>query len=604
MRLADFLLDQLIRQGVTDIFGIPGGVVLDFLHAQDCRKHEMRAHLLCNEQDAAFAAIGYAQTAQRLGVAFATRGPGILNMVTAATDAYHDSVPLLIITAHAAIRIPDEMRVMDAQEIRTTDIFGKIVKEVVRVDDVMSALKCITHACTLAMGGRRGPVVLDVCAKLWKEEVSWGEAALVEKMARAFAEIKDAIQQAQRPVLLVGDGVHQANAEEAVRSFAERNQLPVLSSRGAQDIMPDSSAYFGYIGSHGLRYANFILSKTDCIVSLGNRLAFPTASKSFAPIFQKSKLLRVDIDCTEFGRQIPGSFAYHLDIRQMVSWLNSAEIQPKLSWLQACENVRQTLWEQDMAEPIVTIAKLLQGLSFCKTFVSDVGNHEFWVSRAFAYAAIPRRILYSRSFGVLGCSLGKAIGAYFSTHAPVACFCGDQGMQYGLPELQYIGHEKMPVFIVVLNNHSSGMIKTQQHRKYAGRYFLTTSDTGYGSPQFFKIAAAYGIAYHHIKAEVDMLNLEAYDDGAPHFFEMDIDADVDLVPYLPVGSPCQAMSPALSRFTVTWTPCNIKRNCEPNPKEWGLGKQIKGLSVKPYPEFKESKKLFAEDDRSDYSGRG
>ena len=125
MKVADFLLDQLVLQGVTDMFGIPGGVILDFLYAQEQRKHEIQAHLLCTEQDAAFAAIGYAQTNQRLGVVFATRGPGILNMATATADAYHDSVPLLIITANASLHLPDTMRVLDAQEIRLASIFSK-----------------------------------------------------------------------------------------------------------------------------------------------------------------------------------------------------------------------------------------------------------------------------------------------------------------------------------------------------------------------------------------------------------------------------------------------------------------------------------------------
>lgn len=537
MRVVDFLLDQLVMHKVTDMFGIPGGVVLDFLYAQQKRKNEIEAHLLFHEQDAAYAAVGYAQAEQRLGVAFATKGPGILNMVTTVADAYHDSVPLLIITAHASLDHPKRMRVMDEQEVDTEAVFRSVSKAVIQLEDIYCAEENICRAYRVATEGRPGPVVLDVYAKLWNAELQEN----IE--VQAAQEISGSLSAARRPVLLIGDGVRQARMESCVRSFAERNGIPVLSSRGAQDIMPDSSAYFGYVGSHGIRYANFILSKTDCILALGNRLAFPVHSKSFGPIFERAKLLRVEIDPSEFRREIHGSRNYALDLRALESFLSKTQFQPKEDWLQVCNTLRQELWDYDMETPARLLSNVLHELRDCKVIVGDVGNHEFWLSRAYVYARSTQRILYSRSLGVLGCSLGKAIGAYYSCHRPIACICGDQGFQYHLPELQYVSRNHLPIWIVVVNNHSSGMIKTRQNIKYQ-RHFLTTEASGYSTPDFERIAGAYDIPYRRVCVEDSFFDDKPQMDG-PHFVEITVDEAIDLEMRLPVGLPCQDMSPEM-----------------------------------------------------------
>jgi acetolactate synthase-1/2/3 large subunit len=556
MNLGEYLVNKLIQYGVTDIFGIPGGVVLDFLYSLKNRLNEIQAHLLFNEQDAAYAALGFAQANNQLGVAFATRGPGVLNMVTTVTDAYHDSVPLLIITAHSSFDRFSDIRILDNQEIDTKKVFRCISKEVIHVDVLDEAVNCICRACSAAVENRQGPVILDVHTKLWNAQLpeikevkkdNYGIYKQDINLAEIECEITNALSEATRPVLLIGDGIRQAHMERDIRCFAELNCIPVLSSRGAQDIMPDSPMYFGYIGSHGIRYANFILSKTDCIISIGNRLAFPVQSKSFASIFQRSKLLRLDIDGREFQRIINNSNNYVVDVSRLKLFFSTKHCSLKNDWIRVCTILRNKLNEFDLDEPVSSLVKLIKLTSFCEVLVSDVGNNEYWLSRAYEYIKVPKKILYSRSLGALGCSLGKAIGAYYRCRKPIICFCGDQGLQYNLSELQYISHNQLPISIVVINNRSSGMIKTRQNIKYGGEYYLTTEGSGYSVADFKKIAEAYNIAYECIKTEDDLNEMTSLSNKKPHIIELIVPEEADLTISLPVGRACQDMEPRIEK---------------------------------------------------------
>ena len=541
MNVAEFLIEQLSVCNVTDVFGIPGGVVLDFLQAIK-KKDGMNGHLLFNEQDAAYAAVGYAQAGQRLGVAFATKGPGILNMITTITDAYHDSVPILVITAHGTKDFPLDMRVMDEQEINLRRVFSSVVKEVVVIDELDSARVKIIEACNLALENRQGPVLLDFYAKIWGKELpdNTSDINIIQ------AEIIRYMKEADKPVILLGDGVRQAGIGRAVRKFAEKNKIPVLTSRGSQDIMVDSDVYYGYIGSHGIRYANFVLSKTDCILSLGNRLAFPVKSESFGKVFEHAKLIRLEIDRNEFERYISSGISYLTDLKEYKYFFESTNINSdKSKWLSICNKLRKYLWMYDMEEPVETIAGIIKRLSFAPVMVSDVGNNEFWVSRAYVYAKVKSSMQYSRSLGVLGNSLGKAIGAYYSCKHSIVCFCGDQGAQYNISELQYVGVNHLPIWIVVINNHSSGMIKSRQSQKYNCEYILTTESTGYSVVDFSQIAKAYKIDYKQIGIGQDIGEIQELDQQRPHLIELVVPEEIELNPHLPIGNNIQDMYPSL-----------------------------------------------------------
>lgn len=546
---AQYIVDQLVKRHVTDAFGIPGGVILELLYEMDNRRDVITPHLSYHEQTAGFAACGYAQSSGKLGVAYATRGPGFTNLITAIADAYYDSLPVLFITSHAANCPPEGMRTMADQEMDTCSMVKNITKYAVRIDNLETICDEINKACSIAMEGRKGPVMIDVASNLLKKHISEksnrrcdntvANESLndIEDVARIIAS---EIESAKRPIILVGDGINLAGIRNAFRDFARMSGVPVISSRFSHDIMSNSNQYYGYVGSHGMRAANFILSKTDLIVSIGNRLHFPPKSESFGAILNHAKLLRIDIDSSEFHREIPNSECFNIDAKAFVnhSLLLSKDYGDHSDWVNVCNILRDELKSEDQNEAITTIVNILKQIDSYTIIVNDVGNNEFWVSRACVESGIRNRVYYSKSFGALGSGLGKAIGAYYATRKPVICFVGDQGLQMNIQELQFISQHKLPLTIVLLNNHSSGMIKDRELVAY-GRFLHTTSESGFTSPDFKKIASAYGLKY--IIRVCDMKI------GLPQLLEIKIDENMSLEPLLPRGRECQDMVPNIPK---------------------------------------------------------
>ena len=541
---AEFLVDHLVKLGVTDVFGIPGGVVLDFLYELD-RREDISAHLSFHEQCAGFAASGYAQLSGKLCVAYATKGPGITNLLTPVADAYSDGNPVLIVTAHSEKSIDKTVRFTGEQELDTIDIFKSVTKYAVRIDSAAAFEFEVKKACNIAIEGRKGPVLIDVLSSVFSEnipDIKSPENVMPSEPVSSTDYIIERLKTSRRPVFLIGDGIHQSAAESKMRELAEKTNIPVLSSRCSEDVMPTSDMYFGYIGSHGTRYANFILSKADLIIALGNRLAFPINSASFKPIYENAEIIRIEYDESEAKRHIPNSKCFIENVSDTVGELLNRRIcyiDPD-SWISICKRLKKELFEADINAPTRIISEAFKAISDDVTIVNDVGNNEFWSSRAYIHAGISNRALYSKCFGALGCSLGKSIGAYYAGKAPVLCITGDQGLQLNSQELQFIGMHRLPIAILLINNVSSGMIKDRENSRY-GRFVHTTQGSGYGTPDFKKLAEAYGIEHKVYTPEI-FVNIDR-----PILVEAMIDEDIALEPNLPRGNGCQNLAPELDK---------------------------------------------------------
>lgn len=555
MKVSDYIVDFLIQKGVTDVFGIPGGVVLDFLYALDRRKIEISPHLNYHEQSAAFAACGYAQASGKPGVAYATRGPGLTNMITAIAEAYYESIPILIITAHAAPREKPQMRIEMDQDMDPIPLVRSITKyanRIERADDVQRQMELAFH---IAETGRKGPVVLDFAARLFKAELVSGEGAICPADKHNAAKelekcLRTALRQARRPVFLIGNGVKLSGTTAAFRKIAEKAQIPVISSHIAQDTMPDSPMYFGYIGSRGTRYGNFILAKSDLIISFGNRMSFPINSSSFYPVVNEKSMIRVDVDETEFLREFPNCTNFLADLADILPELVQKDLTSEhyTDWVAVCNTLKETLWEYDIEPPISTLTQLLSFIPAESTLVSDVGNNALWLARAYAHEKIVQQVIYSKSFSALGCSLSKGIGAYYGKKKPVVCFTGDQGFQFNIQELQFLVSNNIPLVIILLNNFSSGMIRSREKQQFPTHFVHTTRADGYGVPNFESIAKAYGLGYILWDAENRTVAAETlHQISKPCLIELLIDESIDLVPSLPIGNPCQDLAPILSR---------------------------------------------------------
>lgn len=551
MRAADWIVDFLIKHGTTDVFGIPGVVVMDFLYAVDRRKPEITPHLNYHEQGASFAACGYAQTSGKLGVAYATRGPGFTNMLTAMADAYYDSLPVMFITAHSALDLENKMRVMNNQEIDTVALAKIITKKAARIDDIDELQVEVLDAYRKATSGRKGPVFLDIYNALFLKEfeevsddISHDDVDCVDCVDGFIRTLEANLKGSKRPIILIGNGAR--DNKNMIEQVAEKNSIPVLSSRTAQDIVPQSPWYYGFVGSRAIRYSNFILSKADLIIAIGNRLSFPLKSKSFLPITENARLIRVDIDESEFIRNVPNSSHFKMDCSIALNAMNMANLGygNSAEWIKVCDTLRSRLDKWDKNFVVENIMKIIGDADKASPITCDVGNHSFWVTTAYAYQKASNRIIYSGSFGTLGSALPKAIGAYYSARMPVICFTGDQGVQFNIQELQFIVSHNLPITIVVLNNSSSGMIMEREVAKYGEHLIHTTIDSGYSYPDFKKIAECYGLDYIQNGMDED---LPIINYSRPNILEIVIDKDTVLEPGLPIGKACQDLSPELPK---------------------------------------------------------
>lgn len=553
MQVAEYIVGELIKYGVTDTFGIPGGVILRLLHAMKNREPEINPHLNYNEQMAGFAACGYAQVSGNLGVAYATRGPGITNMITCIAEAYQESLPVLFITAHG--NRPDiDMRFGSDQELDVVSMVSGITKYAVNVNKV-SEVECRLHeACEMAIKGRKGPVLLDFSSNLWNKEIEdigkrpCGINPIIldkrdDESDAALSIISKKLKTSKRPIILIGDGIRHAVSKEKLHSLAAKIQIPILSSRGAQDLLSGSLYYYGYIGSHGTRYSNFILSKADLIIAIGNRLAFPVTSESFSPIMKNADIIRMDIDEKEFNREIPTAVTYKIDARLILEKLqqyNHLSLNTH-DWIVTCNILKQNLDKYDCSEPVQKLENFVERLGSGKIYVCDVGNNEFWFARAFEKVGKKGTVLYSKSYGTLGVALGRAIGVYYATKENIICVMGDQGFQYNIQELQYIVGWNLPIKIVVLNNKISGMILDHEKKIFGNDLFHVNEGNGYSTPNYQKIVLGYGMEY-----TTDIMT--ATDSSKKQiFYEISISQEIGLTPNLPKGNACQNMEPLIDR---------------------------------------------------------
>lgn len=529
MTVSEYIVSELIKWGVTDAFGIPGDVILPLIYEFD--KSDLAPHLTYHEQSAAFAALGYSQTSGKLGVAYATRGPGISNMFTAIAEAYQESVPVLFITAHGRRTSAEGVRFFNNQELDIVSSVQIITKYAVNIEEVDQVVLSVREAIRNAVSGRKGPVLIDVFAGLWDEEISIPGTddkpeETVYDIKKIISEINKYLTAAKRPVIMIGDGLRYVANKEMLLSIADNLKLPILSSRGSQSLVSGSPYYYGYIGSHGIRYSNFILSKADLIIAVGNRMSFPHDSASFAPILEHAQIIRIDIDEGELRNSIPGEISYTMDAGSLVGQLVDTKIDLRPGWLNICERLREELNNEDCSEPVNRIVEYITRSSG-SIYVCDVGNNEFWFSRAYEKARCKDYVLVSKSFGTLGSSIGKSIGAYYATHKDVVCVVGDQGFQYNIQELQFIVNNSLPIEILLINNNCSRMIADHENVKYGDKLIHVSKETGYSTPDFKAIAKAY-------KFE-DRLTV------------LDVDESIKLTPTLPKGRACQDMDPPISR---------------------------------------------------------
>lgn len=562
MKVSDYIVEFLINKNITDVFGYPGGMVTHLMDSFGKYKEKISAHVNYHEQGAAFAACGYAQVSHKPGVAYATSGPGATNLITGIANSYFDSIPCIFITGQVnTYESKDSLLVRQRgfQETDIVQIVKPITKYAVQITNETDIKYELEKAFYICLEGRPGPVLLDIPMNIQRQEI---EISKLEKyktptlnsdtLSTKYDVIIEELEKSERPCLIVGAGIKNSGVVKDLRKLAISLDIPIVSSMIATDVMQkDYKNYYGFIGAYGHRAANFIVAKSDLLISIGSRLDVRQTGvnkDNFAP---NAKLIRVDVDKNEMTNQIKND---EIQIVEQLTAENINRLMKKINfnlkkdfsnWKKVCNEIRLKLEGFDKDATTNIIRDISRHISDNVVITTDVGQNQVWIPQAFEFKE-NQLALFSGGHGAMGYSLPAAIGAYYASRKPVICFSGDGGIQMNIQELQFIAREKLPIKIIILNNSSLGMIRHFQEMYFDSNYIQTVEYGGYSVPDFGKIANAYSIHYNKIHDIKELNeNILLNDDSA--IIEIVLNGNTYVFPKLSMGRPCQDQDPLIER---------------------------------------------------------
>lgn len=559
MKVSDYIVEYLIHRGIEHVFGYPGGMVTHLMDSFSKYQDRIVSHITYHEQSAAFAACGYAQASGKVGVAYATSGPGATNLITGICNAYFDSIPTLFITGQVNLsEIKGNLRVRQRgfQETDIVSIVEKITKYAGQIEDAGQIKWYLDYAFLIAEQGRKGPVLLDIPMNIFRAEIIPekltgylpAEASSQPSVHTDLCQIlQTELSKARRPVLLLGNGLKISGTVSEMRKVSARLGIPVVSTMPAVDVISDHALNYGFIGAYGSRTANFITAKSDLLISLGARLDIRQVGakrESFAP---DAKILRIDIDPGELKYKVHSNeIPIHTDVKTAISILSQlTELPVYTDWIHVCNEIRHKLSEIDQQWPNEIISALSELLPDDAVITADVGQNQVWVAQSLKVKE-KQRICFSGGHGAMGYSLPAAIGCALAGGKTVYSFNGDGGIQMNIQELQTVVREKLPIKIILINNFALGMIRHFQEMYFDSNYFQTVPAGGYTVPDFEAIAKAYGLKYQAVDTLSDIHNC-LLDQNSPELIEVRIPEKTYVYPKLEFGKPNQDQEPLLDR---------------------------------------------------------
>ncbi len=541
---AEILCECLIKEGVEVIFGFPGGVLLP-LYDTIPRYPQLRHILVRHEQGAAHAADAYARVTGKLGVCLATSGPGATNLVTGIANAYLDSVPLLAITG----QVPTHFIGKDAfQEIDITGITVPITKYNQLVLDIGDLAKAIREAAYVAQVGRPGPVLLDIPKDVFQARMEFSYPEKIDlpgfkpKLFGHPSQVKkavDLINSAERPVIIAGHGVNISRAFPELKELAENAQIPVVTTFLGIGCFPESHVLsYGWLGMHGMGYANKAVHNSDVLIAVGMRFDDRATGgvSTFAP---HARVVHIDVDAAEIGKNIPVDVPIVGDLKNVLQVLNKQVVNREhVAWLSQLDEWRSQhpateIRNHDDILPQYIIRQIHEATKGDTIIVTGVGQAQMWAAQYFYYDK-PNSFVSSGGLGTMGFELPGAIGAKVGCpKETVWCIAGDGGFQMTVQELATMVQEDLDINIAVFNNGWLGMVRQWQELIYNKRYF----GTQLYNPDFVKIAEAYGIKGIKVSKKIDVRPAihKAMEHKGPFLIEFIVEPEENVYPFVPPG---------------------------------------------------------------------
>ena len=551
------VIECLVEQGVDTIFGYPGGAILNIYDELYKNQDRIRHILTAHEQGASHAADGYARSTGKVGVVFATSGPGATNLVTGIATAYMDSSPIVAITCN----VPTSLLGKDSfQEIDITGVTMPITKHNFMVKDVKDLASVIREAFVIAKSGRPGPVLIDIPKEVTAAEVEFEPmknpdevivSAESASLNRALSvpvpsdeEIKSAaeiINNAKRPVIYAGGGVIISNASDALLEFATKADIPVSQSMMGRSAFPSSNPLdIGMVGMHGTKASNMAVTESDLLIALGARFSDRVISDS-TKFAANSRILHIDVDPAEINKNIAATNSLVGNVgdvlKRLIPLIKKAD---HSEWKTQIADWRKVYPKMYDSKPVDSInpkflCECIHDVAGDDTFITtEVGEHQLCTAQHYPFEK-PRRFVTSGGLGTMGFGTGAAIGIQIANpKARVVHIAGDGSFRMNCNELATIAHYNLPLVIVVVNNGTLGNVRLWQRLFYGERYSATTLDFG---PDWVKLADAYGIAGYRASNEKEFAEVfkKAFESGKACVIDAKVDIDEPVLPMVPGG---------------------------------------------------------------------
>ena len=554
---AKILMECLLEQGIDTIFGYPGGTILNVYDELYNYGGKIRHILTAHEQGASHAADGYARSTGKVGVCFATSGPGCTNLTTGIATAYMDSSPVVFVTCN----VSENLIGKDSfQEVDITGITMPITKCNYMVRDVNKLADIVREAFAIARGGRPGPVLIDIVKNVTAETAEFtplpreehaSEGRLGALIKRASHDLKlpepdmgdveklaAMIRQSKKPLLICGGGVVRGRAHEEFLKLAEKIDSPVaITVMGAGGFRGRNPLTTGMIGMHGSQASNMAVDACDLLIAVGCRFSDRVAldPKTFAA---QAKIVQIDIDRAEINKNVQTDHHIIGDAKRVLELLDGMLTQQDHSEWKKYVFSFKTETEYDEGGSTLTpkqISDVIARICPQDTIVAtDVGQHQMWVAQHFHYD-YPGQLLTSGGFGTMGFGLGAAIGAKVGNpEKTVIHVTGDGSFRMNCNELATEQYYNLPIITFIYNNQTLGMVRQWQTLIYNGHYSQTTLDRG---PDFVKLAEAYGLGGKRVCTvpELEDAVREALASGRGYVIDCAIEMDEMVRPMVPGG---------------------------------------------------------------------
>lgn len=542
---AEIVVETLIEQGCKNVFGYPGGQVINLYDALYTRSDRIHHILTAHEQGASHAADGYARASGEVGVVIATSGPGATNLVTGIATAYLDSIPLVAITGN----VPNSLIGRDSfQEVDITGVTLPVTKHNFLVKSVDTLADTIREAFRIAKSGRPGPVLVDIPKDVQQAKCEFTPVPVVEKAAQRkisdekIALAAEMIAASERPYVYFGGGAIAGSFSEELIALADKADAPLgCTMMGLSAVPVSHPRYLGMEGMHGHYASSVGQDEADLIITVGARFS-DRATGNVAKYARKARIIHIDADGAELNKNVNAYLSMEGDVKDALQRLLAAlQQQNHPEWMERIAELKAEEAKQfaeitpaDALTPYALIQEVAKHTDASTPIATDVGQHQMWVAQYYPFAG-SRTFISSGGLGTMGFGLGAAIGAATATGKRTVLFTGDGSFGMNLNELATVTANNIPVVVVIMNNGVLGMVRQWQtlfFQKHYSNTMLTDRKT-----DFVALANAFGMPGYRISSQDELAPVmeKAFAENGPVLVDCAIDKDEFVLPMLPPG---------------------------------------------------------------------